>query len=159
MIANADWVPETALWSLGLAILTSLLGYLIGCSNGRRSQKAAEELATKNRISKAVDDFSVFMSRKQGEIPPVGVVDFYRIGKDGMRDQIFGIVPFLTRDQTSRVKAAWVAYCEIEDQLTNEEAGIEELRAEAARIDGLPAVQVSRDVLKRQIAALYDSVR
>jgi hypothetical protein len=113
MTANGDWIPQYALWSLGLIAVSSLVSYLVGRSNGCRSQKAAEELSARNRLTKAKDDFGGFIRDKIGTLPERDVGEFYKSTKPSIRVAVQHVWHFLTEDQRSRLDELWIVYDQI----------------------------------------------
>ncbi len=139
MVANVEWVPENALWSLGLVVLSTLLTYLIGYSNGRRSQKSAEKLAAKNRIQTAKDRFGVFIQKHRSALPQRKVREFYESTKPAIRDSVSQVWHFLNSDdQRAYLDRLWREYDQIPAQEfdSKHEGAMGELARKLYRIAG-----------------------
>jgi len=153
MQANFDWVPDSALWSLGLTVLGWLVGHWTGLRNGRRSERAAQSLAEKNRIRKANDDFGSFIRRQIGTIPQTDVKAFYTKTKPAIREAVDVLWHYCAADDRSRLNAIWAKYDQIPD--THLDKDREDDWEREARMIGGTSYPHPRDVVKEHLEEFY----
>jgi hypothetical protein len=117
-------------WEIILTILGGFASGLVGVWLFYHQRKIAPR-----------DAFRVFISLKKSEIPQhgSGCMDFYTGSKTELRDAIFRTVPFLCKEQVSRLKGLWAEYNDPKTHIKLEkghEGGSDSLAAEIGKSTG-----------------------